>query len=100
MMPRVDMPSVDSPYQPGPAAPVLHARQSQPWFLLVGILLGAVLIGLSAATGNWILLAIMAAGVVVCLRPIEVSLGLFALAIPFDSIAVIGDSGEGGRTIT
>src|SRR6476646_2067010 len=99
-MPTLGIPSVDTQYHLSPSAPGFGRRFAQPRFLVFGILLGALLIGISAATGNWILLAIIAGGIVICFRPIEVSLGLFALAIPFDSIAVIGDSGEGGRTIT
>jgi O-antigen ligase len=59
----------------------------------------AVVIGMVVGQGQWPL-ALMALCVpLLLLYPVQLALGAFALLIPFDSIAVLGDSKE-GRTIT
>jgi O-antigen ligase len=64
--------------------------------LLIG---GAAILGASIAWENWLLLLAIAVLPFVFLWPVQTSLGAFALLLPFDSIATLGQSGA-ATTIT
>jgi O-antigen ligase len=60
-----------------------------------------MMVGFAIATQKWIVLGTIAGLSLVLVWPVEVALGGFALLIPFDSIAVLGDqsSGQGATTL-
>ena len=57
--------------------------------LLIGC---AVILGTTIAMENWLFLLVVAVLPFVILWPVQTSLGVFALLLPFDSIAVVGES--------
>lgn len=57
--------------------------------LLIG---SAVILGITIAAENWLLLLAIAVLPFVLLWPVQTSLGVFALLLPFDSIATVGES--------
>ena len=68
--------------------------------LLVATAVSATVLGLGVAYGKWLYLGVFVAGIVVLWRPVEISLGLFALVIPFDSVSVLGGDSGGVKTLT
>jgi O-antigen ligase len=79
-----------------PGGELVHQR----WMAFLAVFGSAIVLGLAIGTEKWIYLGLLAAGVVVLYRPVEVAVGLFALIMPFDSIALIGNDSSSGRTIT
>lgn len=70
--------------------------QYSPWLakpsfilLLIG---AAAILGITIAAENWLLLLAIAVLPFVLLWPVQTSLGVFALLLPFDSIATVGES--------
>ena len=59
----------------------------------------AVVLGVSIARGNWLLLAGMAVMGLMVLWPISITLGAFAFLVPFDVVSVVGNGRE-GTTLT
>lgn len=55
----------------------------------------AVVLGNLVAKEHWLYLGILVAAVVAIRWPIEIALGFYAFLLPFDSIAVLGDSKSG-----
>jgi O-antigen ligase len=68
-----------------------HSLAKSSFFILLLIGAGAIL-GTTIATENWLLLLVIAVLPFVILWPVETSLGGFALLLPFDSIAMVGES--------
>lgn len=66
-------------------------------FIVVAV--PAVLIGVGIGQGQWIFGLSALLIPVLLVYPVQVGLGLFALILPFDSIAVLGQA-EKGRTLT
>ena len=52
--------------------------------------LAAMMVGLAIATQQWFVLGAIGGLLLVLVWPVEVTLGGFALLIPFESIAVLG----------
>ncbi len=63
------------------------------------VIVTGVIVGLVISHEHWLLLAAVAVLPILLLRPVQVALGLFAFAIPFDSIAAVGQ-GRTGTTVT
>jgi O-antigen ligase len=63
------------------------------------IFLSAAVLAAALVTQNWVIAALVPIAALVILWPVEVSLGMFAFLVPFDSIATIG-SQVGGPTLT
>lgn len=59
----------------------------------------AVGIGFSIGLGKWPFVILMAAVPLVILWPVQLSLGIFALLIPFDSVGALGQD-KSGMTVT
>ena len=64
---------------------------------ILGVLL-ALLLGVTIGEGKWLFVVAIAAVTLVVLRPVEISLGAFALLVPFDTVGVLG-SGKSGTTL-
>jgi O-antigen ligase len=62
---------------------------------IIFVIGGAAILGISVAEENWVLLLVVSALPVVLLWPVQMSLGLFALVLPFDSVAVLGQGSTG-----
>ncbi len=71
-------------------------QQGMIWGVL---LLAAAILAAAMVTQRWVIAALAPLAALVILWPVEVSLGLFAFLVPFDSIATIG-SEVGGPTVT
>lgn len=67
---------------------------SQPIFRLL-LISTAATVGLASAQENWALLIGAVAVPLVLLWPVQMSLGVFAFLVPFDSVAVLGNKGAG-----
>ncbi len=63
------------------------------------IMFGAACFAGGLVLQKWVIVALVPLVALVFLWPVEISLGLFALLVPFDSIATIG-SESGGPTLT
>jgi O-antigen ligase len=63
------------------------------------LLLGAAALGLAVVRQNWLVLAGLLGLCLVSLWPVQASLGVFALLVPFDSVLSLA-SGEHGITLT
>jgi O-antigen ligase len=61
--------------------------------------LTAIVIGFAIGEGQWLVGLLALFIPLVLLYPVQVGLGMFAILIPFDSIAVLGEA-EKGRTLT
>jgi putative inorganic carbon (hco3(-)) transporter len=61
------------------------------------VIVTALMVGLVISHEHWLLLAAIAAMSMVFFRPVHVAVGLFAFAVPFDSI---GAAGQGSPTVT
>lgn len=72
------------------------ARSIAGMLLLVS---AAIVIGEFVGQENWIYLAVIGALPLVALWPVQIALGVFALLVPFDQIALVG-SGAGATTLT
>lgn len=59
----------------------------------------ALLLGVSVGTNHWLFAVMLLALPLVLQWPVRVSLGLFALLLPFDAISVLGQ-GKSGTTLT
>jgi O-antigen ligase len=60
----------------------------------------ALVVGTFVGQGKWLYLIPLAVLPLVARWPVETALGLFAIAIPFDEIAIVGGSGGGGTSLT
>ena len=70
--------------------------KTTPWMLLW---IGAVVIGVVAGEAKWFYLIAIAAFPLAALWPVPTALGMFAVLVPFDAIAIVG-GGESGTTLT
>lgn len=68
------------------------------WAWLLVVIAGAVLLGNLVAKEHWLYIGVLIAAILAMLWPIEVALGFYALLLPFDSIAVLGES-QSGTTV-
>jgi len=59
----------------------------------------AIIIGLAVGQGHWIIALGALAIPLVLLYPVHIAFGVFALLVPFDEIAAIGEASH-GRTVT
>lgn len=60
----------------------------------------ALVVGTFVGEGKWLYLIPLAVLPLVAQWPVEMALGLFAVAIPFDEIAIVGGGGGGGTSLT
>lgn len=60
---------------------------------------GALILGAAVGKNRWLHVVVLIALSLVLLWPVQVTLGLFALLVPFDTISVVGQ-GEQGTTLT
>jgi len=79
----------------GAASPLQSVTYVFP--ILVGIT--AIIVGFGIGEGQWLVGSLALFIPLVLLYPVQVGLGMFAVLIPFDTIAVLGQA-EKGRTLT
>lgn len=75
-------------------------RWYRDWRLLCQLMPVALLIGWSVAREHWVILLFAAVLPFALAWPVSLSLGLFALVVPFDVVSVIGKSRGAGTTVT
>jgi O-antigen ligase len=67
------------------------------WAAAVGV--SAFVLGAGVSMNHWLPVVALLALALVLLWPVQVSLGMFALLVPFDAISVLGE-GQSGMTLT
>ena len=82
----------------GPERGLERQWDAQTVVAILSVLL-ALLLGVTIAQERWLFVAAIAVMPLVILRPVELSLGAFAMLIPFDSVVALG-SGKAGTTVT
>ena len=75
-------------------------RWYRDWRWLCQLVPVAVLIGWSVAGENWLILLCAAVLPFAMAWPVSLSLGVFALVVPFDVVSVIGKARGAGTTVT
>jgi putative inorganic carbon (hco3(-)) transporter len=80
--------------EPGWSGPNHQIRWAGP-LAVVGC---AIVLGSLVANEDWLYIGILAGGVLALLWPVQIALGLYAFLLPFDSIAVLGES-QSGTTV-
>ena len=77
--------------QPGISALAGNDRR---WLVIAAVVLLAIVVGLSFAGANWILIAALLAIPILLIRPREICLGCYAFLLPYDSISSVGPAGQ------
>ena len=67
------------------------------WMVVTAIIIVAVVIGMTVAGANWIVIAGLLTLPLLVLRPRDLCLGVYAFLLPFDAITKVG---PGGQTLT
>src|SRR5690349_17895448 len=70
---------------------------TSPKLMFLVILASAVVLGMVIGEGRWVYLAALVIAPFVLRWPIQVTLGLFTLLVPFENLTVLG-VGDAGRT--
>jgi O-antigen ligase len=70
-----------------------------PYAIPLLMMISAVVLGLSIGQGHWVFAVGALCVPVLLFYPVELAVGFYAVLIPFDSIAVLGDA-QKGRTLT
>jgi O-antigen ligase len=81
---------VNIPGQPETGASFSGDRR---WPIVAAVAILAVVVGATLAQANWILIAALLVLPIFLLRPRELSLGIYAFLLPFDSLTAVGPEG-------
>ena len=71
-----------------------YAGKDRRWLFIAGTALLAIIVGMSFAGANWILIAALLAVPILLIRPREICLGCYAFLLPYDTISRVGPAGQ------